>query len=105
MSELLNWCPNNRTRKDPTCFYCGQGMCKNCRSFTSPEYCPNCKPLTNSILAPVMLALLKRWAKKFKNLPDVSYGMWLRDSAKAKDHHELFSLLTDTKTLLKEARR
>ena len=51
-----------------------------------------------------MLALLERWVNKFKNLPDVSYGMWLRDSAKAKDHHKLFSLLTDTKALLKEAK-
>jgi len=51
-----------------------------------------------------MQALLERWVKKFKNLQDVSYGMWLRDSAKAKDHHNLFSLLTDTKTLLKEVK-
>ena len=51
-----------------------------------------------------MQALLERWVEKFKNLPDVSYGMWLRDSVNAKDHHKLFSLLTDTKTLLEEAK-
>ena len=50
-----------------------------------------------------IISLLERWVEKFKNLPDVSYGMWLRDSAKAENHHGLFSLLTETKTLLKEA--
>ena len=94
MCKLLNWCPNNRTRKEPTCSYCGQGMCKCCRSFTSPEYCPNCKPLTNSVLAPAMLALLER-VVEIDNVFDDN------DPDKVVAWHKL---TLDTKTLLKEAK-
>ena len=63
-------------------------------------------PQTNDLDAKIqkMQALLERWVEKFKNLPDVRYGMWLRDGTKAKDHHRLFSLLTETKTLLREVK-